>query len=401
MRIVSWVFSVLIVLHIIYMSVFTYIGVELSKQMRTKRDYIVSSDAIILMYVIVPLEPAIIVIFMLFRFIKSIKSCGFYHQAKIQNQEGVSSVPILLSSFVLQALCIVYSGLIFAWNGMLSKQRDEHNYILATALCIGWLLTISFTRGIRPVHYFYRMLLSMIARDMVRFVLVYLFVLMAFCFAFHVIIQVSEDATKKYYDPGVTLFTTFNIMIEMGELINEDYESQMMAENRNLAFAKVLYLIYIILSTIILLTLLIAMMNDSSSRILQNNKIYYRIEYIKLGIQIESSIPCISRFSDVNLIKGSADVGMTGFNERWLLTISNVNFERYVQDNIRMGNMDDVSNRLDNLNDLIHQTNDRVKTLAATIDNIEKSKFERKVVRMLKRKKRNLIRYNSFLLNPQ
>lgn len=144
----------------------------------------------------------------------------------------------------------------------------------------------------------------MIIRDSLRFLIVYLFVILGFGFAFHVLFQVSDDIVSDYPTPADTLFLTFNMMIGMGELFDGNFESNMAAVERTAVYAKVLYLFYIILSTIILLNLLIAMMNDSYSMILNQNTIMWRIESVSMGVEIEEVVPFTGKFSKIKITSG-------------------------------------------------------------------------------------------------
>ena len=302
---VAWTFAVLILLHIIYMSVFTYLSVDLLKKLRTDESDINSSDTqTILMYIFVPVEPAIIIIYNIYAVIRYCVTGDVSRKSKLSRKHGAQLVLHLIGSYLFQAVCVGFAALVFAWIGLFTQRYFYQDYVLAAAICVGWLLTIAFTRGIRAIHYFYRMLLSMILRDVVRFIIVYLFVLMAFSFTFHVLFQVSGDISETYESPFDTMFLTFNMMIGMGELFDDDFDAGMSAVGRTTTYAKVIYLLYMILGTIVLLNLLIAMMNDSYSHILAQKQVTWRIDSVSMGVEIESSFPLSRIFSSVKIQQG-------------------------------------------------------------------------------------------------
>ena len=316
--IVAKTFAFLMLFHIIYMSIFTYVGVDLLGKLRDDPNAINSSDPeTLLLYIIVPIEPAIIVSYVVYSAVRFIISGEIIQKSKLSRKRGIAHVMSVLSAYMLLMVGVVYAALIIAWIALFSVRYSYQDYVLAAALCIGWLLSISFTRGFKIIHYFYRMLLSMILRDVVRFIIVYLFVLLAFGFAFHVLFQISSAVVADYATPGDTLFLSFNMMIGMGELFDGVFENNMSAVGRTVTYLKVLYLLYIILSTIILLNLLIAMMNDSYSNILREQQVTWRIDSVSLGVAIETSFPASKAFSNVSIMNGP-DGKCTSVNQKLL-----------------------------------------------------------------------------------
>lgn len=302
---VAWTFALLMVFHIVYMSILTYVGVDLLEKRREDDSQINSSDPeTILLYAFVPIEPGIIVLYVLVTLARYLSTGDITRRSRLSRKKGLARFVSVFSAYMFLFVCVLFAALVIAWIVLFTYKYSYNDYFLAAAICIGWLITISFTRGIQAIHYFYRMLLSMILRDVVRFIIVYLFVIMAFGFAFHVLFQVSSAVAGDYPTPGDTLFLTFNMMIGMGELFDGTFEANMEAEGRSPTYAKVFYLLYVILSTIILLNLLIAMMNDSYSMILKENRVTWRIESVNMGVEIESTFPIARAFSRIKINHG-------------------------------------------------------------------------------------------------
>jgi ankyrin repeat protein len=303
---VAWTFVILMVFHIVYMSLFTYLSVEILKKLRTDESQINSSDTqTLFLYIVAPLEPAIIIIYNMYALVRYYITGDVSKKSKLSRKQGAGLVLQVIASYLFQVVCVGFAALVFVWIGLFTQRYSYQDYVLAAVICTGWLLTISFTRGIRAIHYFYRMLLSMIIRDVLRFIIVYLFVLMAFAFTFHVLFQVSADISENYESPFDTMFLTFNMMIGMGELFDDSFETGMTAVGRTTTYVKVIYLLYMILGTIVLLNLLIAMMNDSYSQILAQKQVTWRIDSVRMGVEIESSFPLSRIFSTVKIQHGS------------------------------------------------------------------------------------------------
>ena len=303
---VAWTFILLMLFHITYMSVLTYTAVELLIQRRHGDDDLdTSKSTTLLLYIFVPLEPLVVIAYVSFTLIRYCIRGDVDRRKKLSKKKGMALVVSVMASYAFVAVCVLFALLVLTWIALYVTDYEYQDYFIAAAICLGWLLTISFTRGIKLIHYFYRMLLSIIFRDIFRFLVVYLFVLMAFGFAFHLLFQVSSAVVAIYPRPGDTLFMAFNLMIGLWELFDDNFESAMSSAGRTTTYIKVIYLFYMILGTIILLNLLIAMMNDSYSLILKENQVTWRIESVSLGVEIEAAFPLGEVFSNVKILRGT------------------------------------------------------------------------------------------------
>ncbi|XP_060077188.1 ankyrin-3-like [Ylistrum balloti] len=307
---VAWAYAFLMFLHVAYMSAFTFLGIQMSAQFRSLRNgtSIENTDSLLIAtYVIVPLEPLIFLINCII--VLAVMVC----RRKISSSE----------SFTILAVNLTFAILTLTWLLLVGMREAYHDYVLSVSLCIGWLYSISFTRGFKQIHYFWKMLLSMLTRDVLRFILVFLFVLMAFSFAFHVLFQVSTEIVDMYTYPFDTMFLVFNTMVGMSDIFTDPFDAALISLGRTSTFPKIMYVVYIVFSTIILLNLLIAMMNDSYSNILDNQQVLWRVDSIKIGISVENLLPQFPKyFGKVNI----RHCKITGYNdpvgERWYLIMS-------------------------------------------------------------------------------
>ncbi|KAL5010865.1 hypothetical protein ScPMuIL_013170 [Solemya velum] len=303
----AWAYLVLILGHITYMSVFTYLSLAILGKLRTEPDSINEGDTTtLLMYCIVPLEPGFIILYSIYIFFKFAISGDFGLRSRLTRSKGVRAAFHMLSNYLSLIVSLLFAAMVIAWIALITVRYIYQDYILSVALCMGWLYTITFTRGFRIINYFWRMLVKMIMRDVFRFVIVYSFVLLGFGFALHVLFQVSVDLSNQFESPFDTLFLTFNLMIGMGELFDDNFSLWMEANQRTTVFPKILYLVYIVLATIVFLNLLIAMMNDSYSSILRQHKVSWRMDSVNLGIEIEKMFPLSAKlFSKIKIHCGN------------------------------------------------------------------------------------------------
>ncbi|XP_050404543.2 transient receptor potential cation channel subfamily A member 1 [Patella vulgata] len=320
--IAAWTYALLIIFHIIYMSLFSFCGVTLQDKIRRNVNDSDAQVATVLLYVVVIIEPAIIIIYMVYELIKYL-CCG-EQKMKLKLKRGKSSVFNTSVSYMGTFISLLYALLVIVWMILYLSSSVYQNYFLSVSLAVGWLYTIVFTRGFKLIHYFWRMIQNMIIKDVAKFLFVYLFVLLAFSFAFHVMFQVSDDIVLSFSNPLHTMFLVFNMMLGMDEIFTDEFETNMNAVGYTTVFTKVIYLFYMVLGTIVLLNLLIAMMNDSYSATLTKQKLQWRIESVQLGVNIEKMLPIASRlFSRIKMHHGIVVPG-DGDNKEigWYLEVS-------------------------------------------------------------------------------
>ncbi|KAL3837009.1 hypothetical protein ACJMK2_022402, partial [Sinanodonta woodiana] len=346
----AWTFVFLLICHITYMSLLTFIGVELQRKLRKTPDSINANDAItILLYVVVPLEPAVIIIFCIVTLIRSAMFGDFVKRTQLSRKTGRGKALSMFVHYTLLIVSLLFAGLVAAWIGLFSVRYAFQDYFLAAAICIGWLMCIAFTRGVKMIHYFYRLLLTIIIRDVSRFIIVYLFVMFAFGFALHLLFQVSDTIAQKYDTPGDTLFLSFNMLLGMDALYGQDLDldTEFGKIGRSATYSKIFYIVYLALGTIILLNLLIAMMNDSYSRVLQEHQVDWRIESVSLGIEIETFFPLSRHFGRVRIHYGPIGCNvenedLSGFN-RWYVEMETSAFNRLSIEHSKLGGVNDDS----------------------------------------------------------
>lgn len=318
-----WAFSILITLHVVYMTVFSYVGSSLVREGQSNVNGTGFSANRILLYAFVPLEPTTVLLYILYAVCRNIHiehgqlHVHFFHSHDEETKPG--AVRKFFSKHLVMIVCTLYACLVISWVAVFGSNYVIQNYILSVSLLLGWLLTIPLTRGFQGIHYFFRMLQIMIVRDVFRFLLIYFFVLLAFSLCLHVIFQSSLALSQQYNSPLTTLFVVFNVMIGMADLFGDGFDEDMRESGYDPAFPKAIYMIYVVLSTIILLNLLIAMMNDSYQDILQQNQVTWRVDSVRLGLAIEKRFPILSCFFSKTLFY--CEDKACGALSRWYITL--------------------------------------------------------------------------------
>ncbi|XP_046559859.1 transient receptor potential cation channel subfamily V member 5-like [Haliotis rubra] len=163
----------------------------------------------------------------------------------------------------------------------------DRNILISFTLLYGWLMTFTLVKGIKSAHFFFQATLRIIYTDVRKLILVYVIILIGFSMAMHILFMGSPIITSIYRNPFFTIFMMFNTMLGGVEMFNDDLE-QGLNENLVLSvFCRLVYIVYIVLSAIILINLLIAMMNTSYSQILKHHSNLWKLEAVKFGIKTE------------------------------------------------------------------------------------------------------------------
>ncbi|XP_021362394.1 uncharacterized protein LOC110456149 [Mizuhopecten yessoensis] len=366
----AWAYAFFMLLHIIYMGVFSYLGVSVAAKFRNMNNGVLLSNTdpvLVAVYVIVPIEPAIAIVHTMGTLCKTL-----YRKESLKGNSVITKFALTL-----------FACLTLAWIGMVARRDTNQDYVLAISLCLGWMNSIALTRGFKGIHYFFKMLVNMVARDVLRFLVVFSFVLLAFGFALHVAFQISPDIANTYSDPAETLFMTFNLMIGMAELFDDSFETGMSGVGRSATFAKAIYLVYILLSTIVLLNLLIAMMNDSYSDILLHQKVNWRVESIQIAIGVEHLFPWFpSTFGKIKIRKEALHAeGKLAEKERWYLVTTESDLLDYAPESNTNNTTErmtttceekihEVENRVQNIEQQVNETSQKLEEVKELVQNI-------------------------------
>lgn len=345
----AWAYGFFMIIHILYMSAFSYIGVHIASKFRdhVNGTPLLDSDPVLIAaYIIVPLEPIVGLLYVLIDMCRNI--CR-------------RELPTLRMLLAL-VLVIIFSSLVFVWIALISVRNSDQDYVLSVCLCFGWIFSISFTRGFKGIHYFFKMLVNMIMRDVFRFLIFFTFVLLAFSFALHTLFQISTSIVQTYQDPFETIFLSFNMMIGMAELFDGTIEAGMESVGRTATFTKAIYIVYILLSTIILLNLLIAMMNDSYSDILRHQKVTWRVESVQIGIGIENMFPWFpGLFGRIYIQRERIGIGNKiddDEEERWYLVTNAKTLDKFRPERLEEESNDKSTSALEKQ---IHEAENRIR----------------------------------------
>ncbi|XP_060599931.1 transient receptor potential cation channel subfamily V member 6-like [Ruditapes philippinarum] len=163
------------------------------------------------------------------------------------------------------------------------------NYCLIFAVIIGWYLVMFFLQTFRAFSIF-TVLIQKAILDMLKFALVMTFFLVAFSVAMYMIMQGANTEEDDFHNFSTTMLKMLTIMLGLGEL-------GILFQARHPYLAIFVFVLFVLLTTILLLNALIAMMSNSCTDLMNNYgglvaaKLHCRLQKLSVILFLEGFFP--------------------------------------------------------------------------------------------------------------
>ncbi|XP_052222253.1 transient receptor potential cation channel subfamily V member 5-like [Dreissena polymorpha] len=161
---------------------------------------------------------------------------------------------------------------------------NYENHTLMIALITGWWFTMFFTRAYKKFSFFTVMIQKIIFGDMIRFSLLILVMLIAFTTALHMTFKGSTTSNTNLVSFQHTMLLMFKLMLGLGE-IEELYEA------RRPWIAVTLFVIFVILTYVLMLNALVAMMSQTCTLVSENRHVQWRVQQLSIIMFFEGILP--------------------------------------------------------------------------------------------------------------
>ncbi|XP_045169282.2 transient receptor potential cation channel subfamily V member 3-like [Mercenaria mercenaria] len=190
--------------------------------------------------------------------------------------------------FVLFSFLLLFD-FFFAAIGESGDMSGYENYCLIFAIIIGWYLVLFFLQIVKAFS-FYTVLIQRVISDMIKFAFVMGIFLIAFSIAMFMIMQGANTEDEDFNNLGKTMVKMLTIMLGIGEL-------DILFQARQPILAVTVFVLFVLLTTILLLNALIAMMSNSCTDLMSNNadvvatKMHYRLQKLSVILFLESFLP--------------------------------------------------------------------------------------------------------------
>jgi len=161
------------------------------------------------------------------------------------------------------------------------------DFFVSVAVLFAWGYSLSLLLGFQLTGPFVIMVYKMIVTDVARYIIIYLVILLGFGTAFYAIAEPAAWGKGEW--DGIFYGQIYRLFLSM--LGGIDFEANTASVRDTYApWATILYIMYIIVITILLLNLLIAMMGDTFNEIKDQSKEEWHLAYAQIIFSIESEL---------------------------------------------------------------------------------------------------------------
>lgn len=165
---------------------------------------------------------------------------------------------------------------------------NYENYSLIIGLITGWWFTIFFLRAQKKFSFFTVMIQKVIFGDMLRFSIIISLALVSFTagiyMAFKGALNLSEDESEDLGSYGSTMLLLFQLMLGLGD-ISALYKA------RQPWMAVTLFIVFVLLTYVLMFNALIAMMSQTCTLVSQNRNIQWRVQQLSIITFFEGIFP--------------------------------------------------------------------------------------------------------------
>ena len=286
------VYEVLMWLHVIYMIIFTYFTLPSREFLKHRFDFLsrtYDGDVVKMRYdyvknlgwlLIWPVFILLSEVFMMtYRVLKmkesrlNWKSLMFGKHKVGEITSGMMKFPVGLMLVIFNNLTTI-SALTFSvssllWFTMAIVANNPHDYLecLSIVMIFGWLHTIAYVKGFKDWNSIVSILKEVIIKDITCFIYIYIFVMISFGYAMHVLMQADYSLDYDERQSTTSIYLTFMRTISPGNLMDLSEDKGYEKSGGRVYFIRAVCACYAIFATVVLMNLLIAMMNSTYSSI--------------------------------------------------------------------------------------------------------------------------------------
>lgn len=204
---------------------------------------------------------------------------------------------------------IGYIGFLFVFSiclvvdfFMTQMSVAHDNIALIIAIIAGWWFAVFFLRAVRLFSFFTEMIRRVIIGDLLRFAVIISFMLFAFTAGMYAVFvgKVESEAQQStdyvavidenFGNFGGTMMTMFKLMLGLGDI-------EILSQARIPGLAIALYVIFVILTYVLLINSLIAMMSQTCAVVLEDRYSQWRLQQLSVILFMEDlfCLPCIRK----------------------------------------------------------------------------------------------------------
>lgn len=149
------------------------------------------------------------------------------------------------------------------------------NYGLIVALITGWWFSVFFLRAWKKFSFFTVMIQKIIFGDMLRFSIIIVLMLVAFTTAIFMTFKGSKTTDVNLLSYSHTMILLFKLMLGLGDI-------EALYEARQPWMAVILFIIFVLLTYVLMFNALIAMMSQTCAFVSNNRLVQWRVQQLSV-----------------------------------------------------------------------------------------------------------------------
>lgn len=159
---------------------------------------------------------------------------------------------------------------------ILSRAVNSYeNYTLIIALISGWWFSVFFLRAWKKFSFFTVMIQKIIFGDLLRFSIIIVLMLIAFTAAVYMTFKGSQTTDDNLLSYGHTMMLLFKLMLGLGDI-------EALYEARRPWMAVTLFIVFVILTYVLMFNALIAMMSQTCAFVSDNRLVQWRVQQLSV-----------------------------------------------------------------------------------------------------------------------
>ena len=189
-----------------------------------------------------------------------------------------------------QIMFVLFGTLLITDFPLAILAPSYENYLLMVAVIIGWFLMLFFLRALRPFSFFTVMIQKVLIGDLFRFFVILSCELVGFSTAMYMAMQGASEIDSEFANFGRVVVSMFKLMVGLGE-VNLIYQT------RHPVLVILLFIIFIIMTTILMINSLIAMLSRTCTDLVENvgtmsaRDMHWKLQKLSAVLYIESILP--------------------------------------------------------------------------------------------------------------
>lgn len=189
---------------------------------------------------------------------------------------------------IIAHICsFLFGTIVILWFGVLVKANSYTIYMSVTAALFisGWLQTFYYMSYLGELYIFTNLVKEIILNDVLKLAAILIFVVIGFSFAIHSLNQTELQYAGRHITE--TVYLTLAATVNIGKLFDDTTNgSDFEKAGGNLELLRFIFILYVVLSGIILLNILIAMMSDTYQSNNKNARAIWKLDVLSMSLAL-------------------------------------------------------------------------------------------------------------------